>query len=427
MTNMMMKTVLLRYLYAAGLSVILLMIISSGAFALDFTGYARTYAGILLQNDNEYAVIQNTFDLRIEHSRDRVALKVNPYFYHYPDEYSDANEELEIGLRQAYIDIYFDAVDLRIGKQQIIWGKADGVFITDIISPKDLREFLLPDFEEIRVGVTAAKLDYYRGNQTFELVWVPVFTPTQRPEQDSIWFRSLEFESSPIIDESQEDASTRLENSEFFVKYSRLGSTVDLELMAGYAWDDDPTLHLTSEFESGGGRVSALTLRPEHHRLTLVGGSFSTTLGGFVLRGEGAYYSGKYFQSADPRLSDGVEEKNYLHYVLGAEYTLWDIKLSAQFIQQAIVDYEDQFIKDQFENTLTLLASKDFLRDTLHLELFTYFGLNEQDALLRPKITYNLADGFEILAGANTFVGDEGNFGQYDANDMLYAKVTYSF
>ena len=54
-------------------------------------------------------------------------------------------------------------------------------------------------------------------------------------------------------------------------------------------------------------------------------------------------------------------------------------------------------------------------------------GVVEGDALIRPKVRYDLADGFEILAGANFFVGDEGQFGQYDDNDMLYAKITYSF
>jgi hypothetical protein len=67
-----------------------------------------------------------------------------------------------------------------------------------------------------------------------------------------------------------------------------------------------------------------------------MGGSFSTTLGGFVLRGEGAYYSGKYFQSADPRPSESVQEKDYLHYNTRAEYTLRGVKLSAQFTNRRL-------------------------------------------------------------------------------------------
>jgi len=53
--------------------------------------------------------------------------------------------------------------------------------------------------------------------------------------------------------------------------------------------------------------------------------------------------------------------------------------------------------------------------------------LNNSAALIRPKITYDLSDGFEVIFGANIFVGYEGNFGQYDENDMIYTKVRYDF
>jgi hypothetical protein len=62
-------------------------------------------------------------------------------------------------------------------------------------------------------------------------------------------------------------------------------------------------------------------------------------------------------------------------------------------------------------------------------------GLNKHDALIRPTLTYDFADGFEILGGANIFMkdadilegDDPGQFGYFDDNDMLYLKVKYSF
>ncbi len=394
--------------------------------SLSLTGYVRNYSGVLLEG-GDFAVIQNTVDLTIEHYRERVAFKVNPYLYHLPSKFTDINNELEFGLRQAYMDIYFDSMDLRIGKQQIVWGKGDGVFITDVVSPKDLREFLLPDFEEIRIGVTSLKTDYYLGDHTFEAVWIPVFTPTSKPEEGSLWKVAPTFLIPPDMDVSKEDVEATLGNSEFFAKYSMLGSRVDFEVMGGYAWDDDPIMHTTKVFRPGTRQLESLIVTPQHHRLTLGGGSFSTTLGGFVIRGEGAYYSGKYFQSTDPQLPEGVLQKDYLHYLVGVDYTLWGATLSAQFIQKTILGYDDQIVNDQCENTMTILLSKGFLRETLRVELFSYIGLNEPDALIRPKVYYDLTDGFEILGGANIFLGDDGSFGQYTDNNMMYAKLKYSF
>lgn len=398
----------------------LLLVSFVSAQSLTFNGYVRNYTGALLKGDNEFSIIQNTLNLNLEHSRDKVAFKANPYFYQYP------GKELEIGLREAYMDIFFESVDIRIGKQQIIWGKADGVFITDIVSPKDLSEFLLRDFDEIRMGVTGAKFDYYLNDNTFELVWLPVFSPTLMPGEKTIWYPQMDFTVQPDINDSEEIKGS-LGNSEVFAKFSAMTSLVDYEIIAGYAWDDDPTMHISKTIDPQTMQLTGLTVNPKYHRLTIGGGSFSTTLGPTVLRGEGAYYGGKYFNSADPSLAEAVVKKDYLHYLVGLDYSLWEIKLSGQFIQQAILDYDKAIDQDEYENTVTFLARRDFLRETLTLELFSYIGINNEDALIRPRILYDLTDGFEIQLGANIFAGSSGSFGQYDDNDMVYAKFKYSF
>ena len=406
-----------------------ILLLATGLFAqgISLTGYARNYTGVLLQGDHEFSIIQNTFNLNVEQSKDKVAFKVNPYIYHY------ANQGLELGLREAYLDVYFESVDLRIGKQQIIWGKADGVFITDIVSPKDLSEFLLRDFDEIRMGVTSVKADYYMGDNTFELVWIPVFTPTRFAPEGSIWRPAMPHfppNVKTVIDHSREKVESNLKNSEAFAKFSALTEYVDFEVMAGYAWDDDPTLHVVKQINY---RVppyplyDIYTIYPEHHRLAIGGGSFSTTLGPFVLRGEGAYYAGKYFNTQDPEAKESVVKKNYLHYLLGLDYTLMDWHLSGQFIQQAILDYNDAIKNDEYSNMATFLATRDFLNETLNLSFFMYYDFNNEASLIRPKITYDLADGFSVLLGANIFTGTEGMFGQFNDNDMVYTQVKFSF
>jgi len=157
----------------------------------------------------------------------------------------------------------------------------------------------------------------------------------------------------------------------------------------------------------------------------LGGGSFSTTVAGAVLRAEGAYYHGKRFRTDDP--AEGVIRRDYVHYLLGSDFSLLGLDLSAQYVQKIILDYDESIASDRLDHMATLRISKTFLRETLRLELFSYVGLNEPDALLRPKVVYDLTDGLELLLGANIFLGDEGLFGQYDGNDMVYAKVKYSF
>ncbi len=391
----------------------------------DFSGYMRNYTGVLY-NTGDLSILQNTFNLDVSKTGEKIGFKVNPMIYHY---WADS---LNFRLREAYLDLYFKNFDIRVGKQQIVWGKADGVFITDVVSPLNFQEFLLPDFDEIRLGVNAIKLDYYIGVNTLEAIWIPQFTPTGMPQPGSIWYIQPEFPAPATFDWSKADITPSLENSEFFAKYSVFTSAIDFEIMGGYTWDDDPTMHVQKEFainqQTHQPYLAGLNITPEHHRLYLAGGSFSTEIKGVVLRGEGAYYNGKYFQSEDPTAVDALVEKDYLHYLAGLDFNIGNVKLSTQFIQEYILDYEESITNNEFQNTMTFLARYDTPSDLLHLEVFSYVGLTDGDALIRPKITYDFDDSFSILLGSNIFVGDrDGRFGQYQDNSMMYLKLKYSF
>ncbi|GAB1415479.1 hypothetical protein MASR2M117_08850 [Paludibacter sp.] len=388
---------------------------------LNISGYVRNYTGLLTKDMDKFSIVQNTLNMNFELKGEKTALKANPYIYQYFD------KAPELGLREIYLDYYSDKFDVRVGKQQIIWGKAEGVFITDIISPKDLSEFLLRDFEEIRSGVTSVKLNYHSGIHTVEGVWVPVFTPTTMPPSNSIWSPKLSFPIVPIWDYSTSQKEFSVTNSEAFLRYSLLSSAFDMELVGGTFLYDDPAMHLTRQINPATMQLQSLTIRPDYHRVNMAGGSFSLPLGDFVIRGEGAYYDGRYFQTTATTPPDATIKKNYLHYMAGVDYTLAGIKLSTQFIQERILNYELGMQNEEVETTMTFLAKKDFFRERLWLELFAYVGINNKDALIRPKLTYSIADGMELQAGANIFTGTTGRFGQYNSNDMIYTKLKYSF
>ena len=412
-----------------GLVLVLVFTIYQNTYAqnIDLSGFARTYEGVLVDN-GDFGIIQQTLNLNFEKRGEKVAFKANPMIFMFN------SDSFDFRMREIYLDLYFTNFDLRIGKQQVVWGKADGVFITDVVSPLNLTEFLLPDFDEIRTGVIAAKLDYYIGNSTIEAIWIPQFTPTTRPASNSIWYTQPDFPAPATFDWSKSTINPSMENSEFFLKYSAMTSVIDFDLMGGYTWDDNPTMHTekifgmdTTQTPPKPGLIG-LNITPEHHRLTLFGGSFSTEIKGFILRGEAAYYNGKYFQTTDPSSVDATIQKDYLNYVVGLDFSIGPVKLSGQFIQKYILNHDNFMYDDEINNMATFLARYDMMRETLHLELFSYIGITNSDALIRPKITYDFDDSFSILIGGNIFVGDEdGQFGQYGDNSMIYTKIKYSF
>jgi hypothetical protein len=371
------------------LTILLLVITNLTAADLSFNGSVRNYTGVLPTQEFEYAIMQETFDLSIEYYINNSAVLINPYMNY------DLDEELTIDLREAYIDLYLEDADLRIGRQQIIWGKADGVFITDVVSPKNLENFLIPDFNEIRLGVTALKADYYMDDATYELIWIPVFTPNTMPDSTSIWNSK-----GIVFGDTDSDIDPSFENSEIFGRYSKYTPKIDFELMGGYMWYDEPTL-----------KNGSFT----HESCEILGGSLSSNIDDFIIRSEGAWYI------FSPDL-----EMDYLHYMAGIDYKFKGWNLSTQFIQKVYLR-DISTALNRWNTTVTFMANKEFLENTLMLEFFAYLEFDDFNALIKPKITYDLSDDVDILFGANLFLGDSGTFGQFDNNDMIYSKIKLSF
>ncbi|MDF1570682.1 MAG: hypothetical protein P1P82_03605 [Bacteroidales bacterium] len=82
---------------------------------VSVSGYVRNYTGVLTAEPNHFSIIQNTLDLNFEKRADKVAFTVNPFLYHYTD------RKLELGLREAYLDMYFRNFYIRVGKQRILF------------------------------------------------------------------------------------------------------------------------------------------------------------------------------------------------------------------------------------------------------------------------------------------------------------------
>jgi hypothetical protein len=81
-------------------------------------------------------------------------------------------------LRELYVDTTAgedDAVSLRIGKQQVVWGTADGMKLLDIINPTDYREMAQNSMDESRIPVwmITAETDLENGANVQGVIFQP--------------------------------------------------------------------------------------------------------------------------------------------------------------------------------------------------------------------------------------------------------------
>lgn len=60
------------------------------------------------------------------------------------------DQRTEATLRETYIDFGVGELDFRVGRQHVVWGEMVGLFFADVVSARNLREFILPEFDMLR-------------------------------------------------------------------------------------------------------------------------------------------------------------------------------------------------------------------------------------------------------------------------------------
>ena len=66
-------------------------------------------------------------------------------------------------LRELYLDSSLGPLDIRLGKQQEVWGTADGIKLLDMINPTDYREFNQNTMADARIPVWMLKVSHVVG------------------------------------------------------------------------------------------------------------------------------------------------------------------------------------------------------------------------------------------------------------------------
>ncbi len=328
-------------------------------------------------------------------------------------------------LHEFWLEYVGDGWDIRVGRQTIIWGRADGVQITDIICPPDYTESITRDLDEIRMPVDAAKFRLLGSTVDTELIWIPVFRSAELPSGDNPWAVSSSWPSS--LDVHQEDVDEpdiSLEDSELALRVSAYFSGFDISGSVFHGWDDMAAYH--RKVVSGGG-TTEVYISPKHHRLTVLGLDFARPWSDFVFRGEAACYLGRYFSTKV--LDGGVLKRDAVKWLGGVDWTPGnDWSVTAQIYGQRILDYDKTLSSHRHNVTTTLNISKKLLNQTLVLSSMLYFNLNDLDSFYRAKADYEISDGFHVILGADLFGGSrDGDYGQYQNNSQLWLKTKYSF
>lgn len=332
--------------------------------------------------------------------------------------------------RENYLDFSLGDFEFRVGAQNIVWGEVAGLFFADVVSARDLREFLLPSFDIIRIPQWAARAEYFAGDAHFELIWIPVptFDKIGKPGSDFYPFplsaRPTAEEASLFLDPLK--PSNSLSNGNYGV---RAGTLIDGWDMAAFYYRSTSASPTFYRVPSASGPAS-FVFQPRYDRIWQAGGTVTKDFGSFVVRSEAVYTGGQNFASVDLNAPEGVVGRNTLDWIVSAEHPFeeFDGRINLQVFQRLYFGGgADQVALNSGDwGASVLVSGKLGAQWEPSLQWIQTFGGG--GALIRPKLSWLPMANLSIGFGVDIFNGDRnGLFGRYANKDRVYTELRFSF
>jgi hypothetical protein len=338
----------------------------------------------------------------------------------YTDEVLDEYEkEAEFG--EVYLQGPLLAnLDLKVGRQIVVWGKSDNIRVVDVLNPLDRRELGLVDIEDLRLPVTMTKLDYYFCEWNLSGVVVHEIRFNKEPAFGSDFYPS----DSPLPHE--EEPSEGFKHTEFGLALKGIFSGWDISFFGARFFDDQSHLEVVGPASPAG----PPRLKRVHSRLTMLGAAANLAKGNWLFKTEAAYFDGLEFFNVPEKT------KSRFDLLFGVEYSgFTETTITLEMVNRHLFNFDhrmendpDRAEEDDFQTVLRF--TRDFRNETIELTILaSILGLTaENGAFERVSLKYDLTDDWSITGGVVLYQsGDNPMFSDIGNNDRLFLEIKYSF
>jgi len=383
---------------------------------IQFNGFIEGAIGLRLQDD---ANLDQNLTLAEARARLETSYQINDYALSFKGDglYDEVLNEWVIDIRDLSLATSLgDNTDIKLGRQVLTWGTGDLVFLNDLFA-KDWQAFFSGREDEyLKAASNSLKVSYYSNWLTgvnLDLVYTPEFTPDNYLNGERFsFYGSSHLPTGFEVDEPNDDEwSARV-----------YGSLSQLEwALYGYVgYSKSPEAINTA-------MINQTSMLPTFYRMNAWGASLSQPIAGGLANAEVSYYDSK----DDANGSDPFVPNSQWRGLVGYEHELVSqVTLSGQYYVEHTMDYQHSLAgKVQTRQLLTARLTYRSRQDKLTLSLFSFYSPTDEDAYLRPVVSYRVNDQWSTTLGANLFMGKQATtfFGQFEDASNVYWRLRYSY
>lgn len=326
-------------------------------------------------------------------------------------------------LRELFWKTRMGPLDLRVGRQVIVWGRADALNPTDSIGRRDYTRLATDDADQ-RDGADAVLASYEMGpDYRLQAVWLARFRgdiiPLGQQPMQTISFVAPE------------------RRRQYALKFDHSGS-VDWSLSYFDGIDRMPDLSLAGVGADG------VALRLTHHPVRVLGADFSTSVGEQVWRGEIGWSE----RSRDQAQAGFFRKRSQLLLVLGGERNVGETgNVNVQLFAQHVPGYRDPAelggpllsavatLQDAINNQgvrrqygLTWRLARSWMNDTWQGEVSGMGSWTTHATYVRAQLRHAIDDWWRVNLGADRYRGPQDTlFGVLRRNSTAWVEVRRVF
>ncbi|MDC1311309.1 hypothetical protein N8Z26_02505 [Burkholderiales bacterium] len=326
-------------------------------------------------------------------------------------------------MKEAYLHFRSGDWDYRLGRQIVAWGRADRLNPTDNLTPRDFTR-LFPEVDEDRFGTEAIKISKIFGSySSFTAIWIEHFEPNK--------LARVKLPGIRFIKNVPEN------NNQYALKFDQSGGEFDWSISYFNGVD------LNSDFSVSGSHGGDLLVTETYNDVEIFGADIATIGGSNRYAAEISFTKTKDSKGNNPNVKN-----NSLYSVFAVERDFGDdLSLTTQLFYRQVSNYQDprQIAEESIRTVASLSAltnnqldpdeyglnfrlGKNWLNETLKLEVSGATLLSRHGFLIRPELTYAMSDQLKVISGVEYFRGGPDTiFGIQEANKLFFFEGRHYF